>query len=83
MTKKLTAMLAAGALLGSSLFAIAGEGQGIIAQIDMDTRTIVLEDGSAWLAAEEVELASLAPGDTIQVVYTDGTTTLTEVTKVE
>lgn len=83
MTNKLTAALAGGALLASAIFAIAGEGQGVIASIDPDTRMIVLEDGSSWLAAEEVELAGLAPGDTINVVYTDGTTTLTEVTKVE
>ncbi|WP_375565742.1 DUF1344 domain-containing protein [Oceaniradius stylonematis] len=83
MTNKLTAALAGGALLASTIFAIAGEGQGVIASIDPETRMIVLEDGSSWLAADEVVLAGLAPGDTISVVYTDGTTTLTEVTKVE
>lgn len=83
MTNKLTAALAGGALLASAIFAVAGEGQGVIASIDPETRMIVLEDGSSWLAADEVDLAGLAPGDTISVVYTDGTTTLTEVTKVE
>lgn len=83
MKRKLTAALAATALLASAHLAAAGEGEGVIASVDPDTRTIVLEDGSTWMAAEEVDLAGLAPGDTIRVVYTDGTTTLTEVTKVE
>lgn len=83
MTKKLTAMIAATALLGSAMMAGAGEGQGVIAELDPGTRMIILEDGSSWMAADEVDLSSLAPGDTINVVYTDGTTTLTEITKVE
>ena len=83
MTNKLTAMIAATALLGTTMIASAGEGQGVIADMDPATRMIILEDGSSWMAAEEVDLSGLAPGDTINVVYTDGTTTLTEVTKVE
>ena len=83
MTRKQTAALAVAALFGSTLFAIAGEAKGVITMIDADTRMIVLEDGSTWIAGVEVDLEGLATGDTIRVVYTDGTTTLTEVTGVE
>ncbi|WP_349362555.1 MAG: DUF1344 domain-containing protein [Roseitalea porphyridii] len=83
MKRTLTAAMAAAALMGTALYAHAGEGEGVVASIDPETRMVVLEDGSTWTAAEEVDLSGVAPGDTISVVYTDGTTTLTEVTKVE
>ena len=70
-------------LIGSAIASAAGEGQGVVASIDPVTRTIVLEDGSAWQAADTVDIEALAPGDAIAVVYEDGTTILTEVTKVE
>ncbi|MEL6437065.1 MAG: DUF1344 domain-containing protein [Pseudomonadota bacterium] len=82
--KKLLATLLVGAsLTGISFHAFAGEGQGVIATVDPETRTIVLEDGSQWVAADGIDMEGLAAGDTIAVVFEDGTTTLTEVTKVE
>ena len=83
MKNALSTTLAAAMLLGSAMFAWAGEGQGVIASIDPETRTIMLEDGSTWVADAAVSLDGLTAGDTINVVFTDGTTTLTEVTKVE
>ena len=82
--KTITSTTLAGLMLiGSAIAAVAGEGQGVVASVDPVTRTIVLEDGSAWQAADTVDIEGLAAGDTIAVVYEDGTTILTEVTKVE
>ena len=83
MKKWVSAVLAGTMLAGSSLFAVAGEGEGVIASVDAATRTIILEDGSTWVASENVDISELASGDAIKVVYEDGTTMLTEVTKVE
>ena len=55
---------------------------GVVAGIDMATRTVMLEDGSNWIAGDAVDLEAIAVGDTIHVTYEDGTTTLTAVEKV-
>ncbi|MEM1378226.1 MAG: DUF1344 domain-containing protein [Pseudomonadota bacterium] len=83
MKKLLTSILVGATLAGSSIFAFAGEGEGVISAVDPATRTIILEDGSQWVAAEDVDIAELAAGDTIMVTFEDGTTTLTSVTKVQ
>ena len=83
MRKSLTSALAGLMLMAAPLAASAGEGEGVISDINLETRMIVLEDGSNWVAAETVDLRALAPGDRISVIYEDGTTILTQVTKVE
>ena len=83
MKKLISTFLVGATLVGSSIFAFAGEGEGVIASVDAATRTIVLEDGSTWVAAENIDISMLAAGDAIKVVYEDGTTMLTEVMKVE
>ena len=74
-------MLAGATLIGSSIFAFAGEGEGIIDTIDIDTRTITLADGSKWEVEDDIDLGGLVPGDTIYVIFEDGTTRLISVTK--
>ena len=77
--KQFVSAALAGAMLAGSLFAaVAGEGEGVVAGIDMATRTVMLEDGSNWIAGDAVDLEAIAVGDTIHVTYEDGTTTLTE-----
>lgn len=83
MKKYLTAALVSATLIGGAFPVFAGEGEGVVATIDSETRTVVLEDGSTWTAAEDVDIEGLAAGDMIKVVYEDGTTTLTSVEKVE
>ena len=81
--KQFVSAALAGAMLAGSLFAaVAGEGEGVVAGIDMATRTVMLEDGSNWIAGDAVDLEAIAVGDTIHVTYEDGTTTLTAVEKV-
>jgi len=81
MKKIVTAILAGVAMTATAFASLAGEGEGVIASVDAETRTIVLQDGSTWTAADDVDLAALAPGDAIKVVYEDGTTVLTSVEK--
>ena len=82
--KQLVTAMFAGAMLAGSIFAAsAGEAEGIVESIDMATRTIVLADGSSWTASEAIDIAALAPGDTIRVTYEDGTTTLSAAEKVD
>ena len=82
--KKLVSAALAGVMLTGTVFAaFAGEGEGVVANVDPVTRMITLEDGSAWTAAEGVDLESLAPGDAIKVTYEDGTTTVTAVEKAQ
>ncbi|MEL6920574.1 MAG: DUF1344 domain-containing protein [Pseudomonadota bacterium] len=83
MKKLLTSVLVGATLVCSSIFAFAGEGEGVISAVDPATRTIILEDGSQWVAAEDLDMAELAVGDAISVTFEDGTTTLTSITKVE
>lgn len=83
MTKLLSAALAAALATGTVFAAHAGEGEGVVADVDVTTRTVMLEDGTAWMAAKEIDLTQLAAGDMIHVTYEDGTTTLTSIEKVE
>lgn len=82
--KKLVSAALAGVMLTGTVFAaFAGEGEGVVASVDPATRTITLEDGSTWTAAESVDIAALAAGDSVKVTYDDGTTTVTAVEKAE
>ncbi|QKV17155.1 DUF1344 domain-containing protein [Oricola thermophila] len=83
MKKIVSAALAGAMLAGSAFAAFAGEGEGVVASVDPATRTIMLEDGSAWTVAEGIDLDALAAGDAIKVTYDDGTTTLTSVEKAD
>jgi len=83
MKKFVSAALAGAMLTGSVFAALAGEGEGVVASVDPATRTITLEDGSTWTAAEGVDVEALAAGDAIKVTYEDGTTTVTAVEKAE
>lgn len=84
MNRSIAAFLAGATLIaGSASFAFAGEGTGVIASIDVMTRSVILEDGTTWFATEGLDLETFMPGDTVNVVYEDGTTTLTDIQKAE
>ncbi len=77
----MTAIFAGSALAGSMLASIAAESDGVVASVDEATRTIVLEDGSTWTAAEGIDLDALAAGDVIKVTHEDGMAVVTAVQK--
>ena len=47
--------------------------------VDSDTRTIMLEDGQAFVAGDTVDLASIQAGSNVTVMFDDGTNTATRV----
>lgn len=61
--------------------AFAGEAMGTVQSVDPATRTITLEDGSNYVAAEGVAIEGLAAGDQVSITFDDGTTNATAVTK--
>lgn len=81
MKKLVTAAFAGLMLAGSALSALAGEAEGVVASIDEATRTIALEDGSVYVAADDVDLTAIAAGDKVKVTFDDGTTNATAVAK--
>lgn len=81
MKNLLSAALVSASVLGATLPVFAGEGEGVVAAIEPATGTIMLEDGTAWTVSENVDVSTLAVGDSIKVTYEDGTTTLTGVEK--
>lgn len=83
MKKLIAAALVTASLAGASMPAFAGEGEGVVASVDAVTRTIMLEDGSTWTVAEDVDISALAPGAKIKVTYDDGTTNVTALETME
>ncbi len=61
--------------------AFAGQMEGKVEAVDESTRTIMLDDGSTYVAADGVEISGLAAGDSIIVTYDDGTNNATAVDK--
>lgn len=61
--------------------AFAGQMEGKVQAVDESTRTILLEDGSTYVAAEGIPLEELAAGDAVMVTYDDGTNNATSIEK--
>jgi hypothetical protein len=78
-----SAVLAGAMLFASVHVSMAVESEGVVASIDTETRTVLLEDGTRWLTADDVDLTALEPGDMVQVTVADGTTVITSIEKVE
>lgn len=79
--RKVLGAVAALAMLGMSGLASAEEASGKIAAVDMDARTIQLEDGNTFTVQEGVSLEGLEPGTEVTVSYEeqDGQKTASEV----
>ena len=75
-----TVITSAAAVLALVSAAFAGEMSGVIANVDPDARTLVLESGETFTIGEEVVLDGLAPGTQVVVTYDDGTTNATAIT---
>ena len=65
--------------LAMPLAASAGEVSGVVAQVDADARTLILETGEAFTLAEGIVVEEIVPGTQVVVTYTDGTTEATEI----
>lgn len=65
-----TILVAAIAVFASQA-ALAGEMAGTIKSVDMEKKTIVLEDGMSVMANDNVMLDTLKPGDKVTVMTDD------------
>ena len=75
--KKILVTLAASAAFISMAFA--GEIEGVVKTFDEATKTVTLEDGSAYVLAEGVAVEGLAAGAKVKVTFDDATKAATAV----
>ena len=76
MNKILASLVASAAFVS---MAFAGEIEGVVKSFDAATKTITLEDGSAYVLAEGVAVDGLAAGAKIKVTFDDATKAATAV----
>jgi hypothetical protein len=76
MNKILAALVASAAFVS---VAFAGEIEGVVKTFDAATKTITLEDGSAYVLAEGVAVDGLAAGAKVKVTFDDATKAATAV----
>jgi Protein of unknown function (DUF1344) len=76
MNKILAALVASAAFVS---MAFAGEIEGVVKTFDAATKTITLEDGSAYVLAEGVAVDGLAAGAKVKVTFDDTTKAATAV----
>ena len=76
--KKFVAMLIASAAMVATAYA--GEVEGVVKAYDEATKTVTLEDGSAYVLAEGVAAEGLAAGAKVKVAFDEASKAATAVT---
>lgn len=67
-------IFASAAALGFfALAAYAAEVEGAVQGVDLETRTILLEDGTSFIAAESVDLSDIELGTVVKITYDEAT----------
>ncbi len=66
---KLLGVLVAAALLGTAGVASAEEATGTVEGVDLQSRMIVLDDGTVFAVTEGIALETLRPGSEVTVSY--------------
>lgn len=79
--KKLVAMLLASAAMVATAYA--GQIQGTVKSFDEATKTVTLEDGSAYTLAAGVMPTGITAGTKVQVTFDDTSKAATAVTVVQ
>ena len=74
-----TIAASAAALLALIAAAHAGETSGIVASVDPEGRTLVLDSGETFTLVDEVSLEGIQPGVPVVVTFNDGTTEATAI----
>ena len=71
---KLLGVLVAAAFIGTAGIASAEEATGTVEGVDLQSRMIVLDDGTVFAVSEGIALETLRPGSEVTVSYeeTDG-----------
>ena len=76
--KKFVAMLIASAAMVATAYA--GQIQGVVKAFDEATKTVTLEDGSAYVLAEGVAATGIKAGTKVEVTFDDASKAATAVT---
>jgi hypothetical protein len=79
--KKFVALLIASAAMVATAYA--GEIEGVVKTFDEATKTVTLEDGSAFVLAEGVAVEGVAAGIKVKVAFDDTSKAATAVTVVQ
>ena len=66
---KLLGVLVAAALMGTAGVASAEEATGTVEGVDLQSRMIVLDDGTVFAVSEGIALETLRPGSEVTVSY--------------
>lgn len=61
--------------------AYAGEIQGSVQSVDPASRTVILQDGSSYVAAEGVVLDDIEAGTQVRLTFDDSTMTAVQIEK--
>ncbi|GAB4355516.1 MAG: hypothetical protein Kow0026_14730 [Oricola sp.] len=77
------ALIAIAATLVATTSVFAAEMQATVSDVQADTNTIVLEDGTELTVAEGVDYSSIEAGDKVNIVTDDATGEITEITAAE
>jgi len=80
MKKFVALLIASSAMLAT---AYAGQIQGTVKAFDEATKTVTLEDGSAYVLAEGVKADGIAAGTKVQVTFDDASKAATAVAVVQ
>jgi hypothetical protein len=79
--KKFVALLIASSAMVATAYA--GQIEGVVKAFDQATKTVTLEDGSAYVLAEGVKADGIAAGTKVQVTFDDTSKAATAVTVVQ
>jgi Protein of unknown function (DUF1344) len=79
--KKFVALLIASAAMVATAYA--GQIEGVVKAFDEATKTVTLEDGSAYVLAADVTVEGLAAGAKVHLTFDDASKAATEVTVVQ
>ena len=72
-------LIAFAATLVATVSVFAAQFQGVVAEVDDENRTVTLDDGSTVPVADGVDISSIAPGDTVDIITDDASGEITEI----
>lgn len=72
-------LIAFAATLVATVSVFAAQFQGVVAEVDDENRTVTLDDGSTVPVADGVDISSVEPGDTVDIITDDASGEITEI----
>jgi len=77
------ALIAIAATLVATTSVFAAEMQATVSEIQADTHTIVLDDGTSLVVADGVDYSSIEAGDNVTIITDDASGQITEIMAAE